>query len=256
MEVSIHPSAHAAAQPAADAIARLVERNPEAVLGLATGSSPGPLYEELRRRVAAGLDLRTVRGFALDEYVGLPHDDPQSYHSVISREVVEPLGLSAELVAVPDGSAANLEAACALFEQKIARAGGVDVQVLGIGVNGHIGFNEPTSSLASRTRVKTLTPSTRGSNARFFGSLDAVPVHCVTQGLGTILEARTIFLFASGQAKAAAVAAAVEGPVSSMCPASVLQLHPHAVLFLDEAAASALQQRDYYRYVQEHKPRE
>jgi glucosamine-6-phosphate deaminase len=253
MEVSIHPSAGAAARPAADAIAELVSRNRAATLGLATGSSPMALYGELRNRVAAGLDLRSVRGFALDEYVGLRADHPQSYHSVIEREVVKPLGLRPDLVSVPDGSASDLSAACALFERRITDAGGIDLQILGIGANGHIGFNEPGSSLSSRTRVKTLTPSTRSSNSRFFGSIDRVPVHCVTQGLGTILESRAIFLFASGEGKAAAVAAAVEGPVSSMCPASVLQLHPHAVLFLDEAAASALRNLDYYRYVQSHK---
>lgn len=255
LEVRIYPTADAAARQAADAVATLVDAKPEAVLGFATGTSPTPLYRELERRVAAGLDLSRVRGFALDEYVGLPHDHPGSYHSAISREVVEPLGMRPELVMVPDGTAADLELACEVFEQQIALAGGIDLQILGIGTDGHIGFNEPTSSLASRTRIKTLMPSTRSDNARFFASPEEVPIHCVTQGLGTILEARRIVLLASGEAKAAAVAAAVEGPVSSFCPASALQLHPRAVLFLDDAAASRLRQVDYYRYVQEHKHR-
>lgn len=253
MEVRIYPTADAAAQGAADAVAVLVAAKPEAVLGFATGTSPMPLYRELARRVAAGLDLSRVRGFALDEYVNLSPEHPGSYHSVISREVTEPLGMRPGSVTVPDGTAVDLELACEHFERLIARAGGIDLQILGIGTDGHIGFNEPTSSLASRTRIKTLMPSTRADNARFFASIDDVPIHCVTQGLGTILEARRVLMLASEESKAAAIAAAVEGPVSSFCPASALQMHPHVVLFLAAAAASKLQQIDYYRYVQEHK---
>lgn len=254
MEVRIYPTAEAAAREAADAVAAIVRSKPDAVLGFATGTSPTALYRELARRSAAGLDLSRVRGFALDEYVGLAHDHPASYHSVIARDVVEPLGMQPDLVLVPDGAADDLELACRTFERRIAESGGIDLQILGIGSDGHIGFNEPTSSLASRTRIKTLMPSTRSDNARFFADIDEVPIHCLTQGLGTILEARRIFLFASEESKAAAIAAAVEGPLSSFCPASALQLHPHAVLFLDEAAASGLRQLEYYRYVQEHKP--
>lgn len=253
MEVRVFSSADDASRPAADAIVDLVARNPAAVLGLATGGSPLALYRELERRVGAGLDLTRVRGFALDEYVGLQRDHPQSYRSVIVRDIVRPLRLTADLVEVPDGAATDLDHACAEFEKRIVAAGGVDLQVLGIGTDGHIGFNEPMSSLSSRTRVKTLMPSTRADNARFFGSIDEVPVHCVTQGLGTILDARAIFLFAHGEAKAGAIAAAVEGPMSSHCPASVLQQHPRTVLFIDEAAASGLRHLDYYRHVQANK---
>lgn len=155
---------------------------------------------------------------------------------------------------VPDGGAADLVAAAAGFERRIEAAGGIDVQILGIGANGHIGFNEPTSSLSSRTRVKTLAPRTRADNARFFASPEEVPVHCLTQGLGTILEARELVLVALGRAKADAVAAAVEGPLSSMCPASVLQLHPRAGAYLDEAAAARLRLADYYRHTWAHRP--
>jgi glucosamine-6-phosphate deaminase len=158
-------------------------------------------------------------------------------------------------VHTPDGTAADLEAACVDYERRIREAGGVDVQLLGIGTNGHIGFNEPTSSFASRTRIKTLAPRTRQDNARFFdGDLDAVPLHCITQGLGTILDARQLLLVAQGESKAAAVAAAVEGPLSAMVPASALQLHRSAVVLLDEAAASQLTLSDYYRFTYDHKP--
>src|SRR5690349_17712170 len=191
----------------ASKISQLVRRQPDAVLGLATGSSPLAIYAELARQVREeGLDCSAVRAFALDEYVGLPAEHPQSYHSVIRREVVEPLGMDPAAVHVPDGSAADVEAACAEYERMITDAGGIDIQILGIGANGHIGFNEPTSSFAARTRIKTLAPQTRADNARFFDSPDQVPMHCLTQGLGTILDARTLVLVAQGEAKADAVA--------------------------------------------------
>src|SRR5262249_38303139 len=164
-----------------------------------------------------------------------------------------PLGLNPDAVSVPDGLAASLPRACEEYELAIARAGGVDVQILGIGSDGHIGFNEPSSSLASRTRIKTLTEQTRRDNARFFESIADGPRHCVTQGLGTILDAKHLLLLASGLAKADAVAAAVEGPVSAMCPASVMQLHRHATVIVDEDAASRLTLTDYYRSTYDHK---
>jgi glucosamine-6-phosphate deaminase len=224
------------------------------VLGLATGSSPLPLYAALRASNTAALSGLTA--FALDEYVGLPTGHPESYHSVIQREVAIPLGLNPRAVHVPDGTSQDLSAACARYEDDIARAGGVDLQILGIGATGHLGFNEPSSSLASRTRVKTLTPQTRRDNARFFASPDEVPMHCVTQGLGTIMESRELLLIAHGEAKAAAVAAAVEGPLTSMCPASIIQMHPRATVVLDRPAASRLRMLDYYRFVQAHDPAE
>jgi len=227
----------------------LVRRTPTAVLGVATGSSPLTTYAELSARVRAGaVSFARVRAFALDEYVDIPLDHPQSYHSVIQHEVTGPLAMDPSAVQVPDGRAADLEEACAAYEAAIAEAGGVDLQILGIGGNGHIGFNEPTSSFSSRTRVKTLSEQTRRDNARFFPSLEDVPTHCLTQGLGTIASARQLVLVAQGSQKAAAVARAVEGPVTSMCPGSLLQLHARATIIVDEAAAAELTLSDYYRY--------
>lgn len=238
---------------AAGRIADVVDANPEAVLGVATGSSPLETYRALAARREAGLDFSRVSAFALDEYVGIDRSHPESYHAVVGREVVEPLGLNPARVHVPDGLADDLDAACADYEAKILAAGGVDVQLLGIGANGHIGFNEPTSSLSSRTRVKTLAPKTRTDNARFFDKPEDVPVHCLTQGLGTILDARSVVLVAQSASKARAVAAMVEGPVSSMWPGSVLQLHRRATIVIDEAAAAELTMADYYRYTVEHR---
>jgi glucosamine-6-phosphate deaminase len=255
VEVVILPDADEVARLAAERIAALVRRRPDAVLGLATGSSPTGIYARLAAEVAAGrLDLSRASGFALDEYVGIPVEHPESYASVIRRTVTEPLGLDPARVHVPDGRAADLAAAAEDYDRAIAAAGGVDLQLLGIGANGHIGFNEPTSSFASRTRIKTLSSRTRADNARFFDSAEEVPTHCLTQGLGTILEARELLLVAQGEAKADAVAAAVEGPLSSMCPASALQLHRRAAVLVDEEAAARLALADYYRHTYAHKP--
>lgn len=249
-EVVIVTSAAEAGAIAAEHIAGLVARKPDAVLGLATGSTPLPVWAALRER---GVDLTCVRGFALDEYLGLPPGHPESYAAVIAREVVEPLGLDPSLVRVPGDDGGPVETAGVRYEEAIHAAGGVDLQILGIGRTGHIGFNEPGSSLASRTRVKTLTDATRADNARFFASPDEVPRHCLTQGLGTILEARELLLLAFGDAKAEAVAGAVEGPVSASLPASVIQLHPEVTVLIDEAAASRLRYADYYRSAWEHR---
>jgi len=243
-EVVIVDSADAAGEVAADLIQKLVVAKPEAVLGLATGSTPLSTWRALAAR---RLDLSRVRGFALDEYVGLPAGHPESYSSVIAREVVEPLGLDPALVRVP-ADRGPLEAAGENYERAIVDAGGVDLQVLGIGRTGHIGFNEPGSSFASLTRVKTLAQQTRLDNARFFDSLDEVPIHCVTQGLGTIMRARQLVLLAFGEAKAEVLAGAVEGPLTSSLPGSLIQLHPHVTVIVDEAAASRLEHADYYRY--------
>ena len=255
MEVVIKQTAEEVGVLAADLIERVVESKPRAVVGLATGSSPLAIYASLAERVKAGtLDFTGVRGFALDEYVGIPEEHPQSYASVIRTEVVERLGMDPTLVQVPDGRAVDIEVACRDYEQAIVDAGGIDIQILGIGANGHIGFNEPTSSFRSRTRIKTLAPKTRRDNARFFGSPDDVPTHCITQGLGTIMHARRLVLVAQGEGKADAIAAAVEGPVASVCPASILQFHEHATVIIDEDAASKLRFADYYTYTYDNKP--
>src|SRR5919112_5190719 len=255
MEIIILPSPAEVGRLAARKIAKLIKAKPAAVIGLATGSSPLAIYAELAASVREGsLDASRVSGFALDEYVGIAEQHPESYASVLRREVTEPLGLDPARVFLPDGRAADLEAACQAYEAAIRDAGGIDLQILGIGANGHIGFNEPTSSFGSRTRIKTLAPRTRADNARFFDSPDEVPMHCLTQGLGTILDATTLVLVAQGEAKADAVARMVEGPVSSMCPGSALQLHRDANVFVDEAAASRLTLADYYRYTFANRP--
>ncbi|OYN92457.1 glucosamine-6-phosphate deaminase [Parenemella sanctibonifatiensis] len=255
MEVVICATADEVGRVAGANVARECAGLAAPVIGVATGSSPLGLYADLADRVAAGsLDLSAAHAFALDEYVGLSYDHPESYHAVIDRTVTRPLGLDPDRVHVPDGLAEDVPAACAAYEQAIRDAGGVDVQILGLGSNGHIGFNEPSSSLRSRTRIKTLAPATREANQRFFDSLDEVPTHCLTQGLGTIMDARAVVLVAQGEGKADAVAATIEGALSSRWPGSILQLHPAAYLVIDEAAASKLELRDYYRYVYDHKP--
>ena len=243
-EVVIVENADAAGEVAADAIENLVRSKPDAVVGLATGSTPLTTWRALAAR---DLDLSNVRGFALDEYVGLEPGHPESYRSVITREVVEPLGLTPSLVRVP-ADEGPLELAGANYERAIDEAGGVDLQVLGIGRTGHIGFNEPGSSFASLTRVKTLTEQTRRDNARFFDTIDEVPTHCVTQGLGTIMRARHLVLLAFGEAKAEVLAGAVEGPLTASLPGSMVQLPPRVTVIVDEAAASHLAYADYYRY--------
>ena len=255
MEVVILPGARDIAALAADAIVRLLAEKPDAVLGLATGSSPLGAYGELHRRCAAGeVSFARARGFLLDEYVGLPADHPQCYRSVIRHELEDSVDFAAGAVTGPDGTADDIPAACSSYEEMIGAVGGVDVQLLGIGTDGHIGFNEPGSSLASRTRIKTLTEQTRADNTRFFGSLDEVPRHVLTQGLGTISEARHLLLVATGERKAEAVHRMVEGPVSAACPASVLQLHRHASVLLDDAAAARLELAGYYRETYAGKP--
>ncbi len=252
-EIVIVRDKAAAGALVADHIAQLLRSNPETVLGLATGSTPLPVYEALRSRLD-DVDVSRVRGFALDEYVGIDPAHPESYRSVITREVVEPLGLNPALIRTPDGSPEGIEHHGEEYDEAILDAGGIDLQILGIGTDGHIGFNEPGSSFASITRVKTLTEQTRQDNARFFDSIEDVPMHCITQGLGTILRARHLVLLAFGEGKAAAVAGAVEGPVSASLPGSAIQLHPHATIVVDEAAASQLTRADYYRYAFDNKP--
>jgi glucosamine-6-phosphate deaminase len=256
MEVVILRDAKEIGGVAADAIGALLSRKPAAVLGLATGSSPLAIYEELAARCEAGLiSFQQARGFTLDEYVGLPADHPQRYWNVIDAVFVSRVDFAAGAVQGPDGLAADIPAACAAYENAIREAGGVDLQILGIGTDGHIAFNEPGSSLASRTRIKTLTRQTRIDNARFFGGdIDLVPTHCLTQGLATIMDATHIILVATGARKAEAVHHLVEGPVSAMWPATVLQHHPHVTALLDDAAAQRLQLAGYYRETYRSKP--
>ncbi|WP_295101186.1 glucosamine-6-phosphate deaminase [uncultured Microbacterium sp.] len=254
MDVVIAP-ADEIGEIVADDIAAVVSDRPDAVLGLATGSSPLRIYDAVAQRVANGeVSLARAGGFMLDEYVGLPPGHPCRYSTVIEVDFVSRVDFAPGAVRGPDGDAADLHAACAEYEKAMREAGGVDLQILGIGTDGHIAFNEPGSSLASRTRVKTLTAQTRADNARFFGGdVDAVPYHCLTQGLGTIMDARRIVLVATGETKAEAVGQLVEGPVSARWPATILQHHPRVTVLVDEAAASQLALVDYYRHTQTHR---
>jgi glucosamine-6-phosphate deaminase len=251
MEIIIQPTPEAATEVAARIIARLIRERPDAVLGLATGSTPLRLYQAL---ISMQLDWSRITTFNLDEYIGLPRDHPQSYHRFMAENLFQHVNIAPENIHIPDGNAADIPASCAAYEEKIRSVGGIDLQLLGIGTDGHIGFNEPTSSLASRTRIKTLTQQTCRDNARFFGSERDVPHHVITMGIGTILEARRNLLVAFGENKSTAIAGAVEGPVTSLNPASALQLHPCVTVCLDESAASRLQRADYYRWVYDHKP--
>lgn len=255
MEVIILPSGQEIARIAADLFESLLRAKPDAVLGVATGSSPLAIYDELARRHSEdGLTFANAKAFMLDEYVGLPADHPEGYRNVIQREIAGRVDFGVGAVQGPDGAAEDIAAACARYEAAIKAAGGVDLQLLGIGTDGHIAFNEPGSSLASRTRIKTLTHQTREDNARFFNSIEEVPYHVLTQGLGTIMDAKHLLLVATGAAKAEAIAELVEGPVSAFWPATIMQHHPKVTVIVDDAAASKLKLADYYRYTYEQKP--
>ena len=244
MEIIIQENYTAISQQAAALIADAVRSRPTTVLGLATGSTPLGLYQELiRLHQEDGLDFSQVTTFNLDEYVGLAADHPQSYHYFMHDNLFRHINVPAANIHIPDGTTSDTPAFCESYEQLIASSGGIDLQVLGIGSDGHIAFNEPGSSLDSRTRVETLAKQTIEDNARFFASADDVPIHAITMGVGTILDARKIILIANGANKAPAVAAAAEGPVSSMCTASALQNHPDTIFFLDPEAASQLQKK-------------
>lgn len=251
MEIIIQPTKEGATEIAADLVARLIRNKPDAVLGLATGSTPELLYHKL---VESNLDWSRVRTFNLDEYIGLPVDHSQSYRTFMWENLFHHINISKGNIHIPDGNTPDIPAFCQAYEDKIRAAGGIDLQILGIGTDGHIGFNEPTSSLASRTRIKTLTPRTTQDNARFFGKIGDVPQHVITMGVGTIMEARKVFLLAFGETKSQAIAGAVEGPVTALNPASVLQFHPSTKVFVDSAAALRLTRADYYRWVYENKP--
>lgn len=268
MEVIIVNDAAAGGRIVADAVCQLLLRKPSAVLGLASGTSPGPTYDELIARYQQGdVSFGQARAFMLDEYLGLDEDDPNLYINFIKRRFADRVDFAPGSVRGPATRPPEVEVECAAYEARIREAGGVDLQILGIGRTGHIAFNEPSSSLASRTRIKTLTDATRADNARLLTAalLDdgsspqpigssAVPVHVITQGVGTIMEARHLILIANGEHKAPAVAAAVEGPVTAMCPASMLQMHPHATVVVDEPAASKLKLSLYYKTILEMKP--
>jgi glucosamine-6-phosphate deaminase len=256
MEIIIQPTPDAASIIAARLIAKLIRSKPDCVLGLATGSTPVATYNELIRfHREEGLDFSNVTTFNLDEYVSLPPEHPQSYHAFMQEHLFRHINVPAKRIHIPNGMAKDIPGECARYEYSIRAAGGIDLQLLGIGSDGHIGFNEPTSSLASRTRIKTLTERTREDNARFFDDdLSKVPMHCITMGVGTIMECHQVLILAFGAKKALAIAEAVEGPITAMNPASILQMHPVTKVLMDEPAAGSLKKREYYRYVWDNKP--
>jgi glucosamine-6-phosphate deaminase len=256
MEVAIFKTADEASRAAACLIGRsLKEKSSGAVLGLATGQTPLGTYEELvKMHKAAKISFRNVTAFNLDEYVGLESSDPRSYRTYMRENLFSKVDIDTARCFIPDGSTRDPRAECAAYEEKIRKAGGIDLQLLGLGQDGHIGFNEPSSSLSSRTRLKTLTHVTRAANAANFGGSEKVPQHVLTMGLGTIIEARHCVLIAMGANKSDAVQKMVEGPMSAMLPASILQMHPRCTVILDEAAASGLAKQNYYREVFAGKP--
>ena len=255
MEVIIAPSAGEASAEAARIAAALIRAKPAAVLGLATGGTPLRFYAELAEmHLRDRLDFSQVTTFNLDEYVGLSPDHPQSYAYYMREHFFSRVNISPERIHIPDGRARDLPGHCEAYEAAIREAGGIDLQLLGIGSDGHIGFNEPSSSLGSRTRLKTLTERTIRDNAHYFPSKEEVPHHVVTMGVGTILDARRCLVLAFGEHKAEAVAAMVEGPVTADVPASALQFHPSCTLLIDENAAAKLRRTDYYRWVFANKP--
>ena len=251
MRVVIEEDYDAMSRKAAEIVAETVRRKPICVLGLATGSTPVGLYKELiRMNREEGLDFSNVTSFNLDEYYGLAPEHEQSYHYFMKTELFEHLNPRPKQTHVPNGLADDPESYCEQYEQLIRDAGGIDLQVLGIGGDGHIAFNEPGSSLGSRTRLKTLTEETIQDNSRFFATMDEVPRFAITMGVGTIFEARRCLLLASGFKKAKVVTLAIEGPITSQITASALQLHRDTIVVLDEDAACELERKDYYKHVE------
>lgn len=254
MEIVICNDYDEVSKLAAAEVAAVVREKPDAVLGLATGSSPVGLYAELiRLHKEEGLDFSQVTTFNLDEYIGLPPEHEQSYRYFMNEKLFDHINIDKENTHLPDGMAEDVDAFCYEYESMIDASGGIDIQILGIGSDGHIGFNEPGSSLASRTRIKTLTEQTINDNARFFEKKEDVPIYAITMGVGTILDVERIVLVAIGKNKAATVAEAFEGPVSCMSTASALQLHPDSIIFLDKDAAGQLKMRDHYDWVRRNK---
>lgn len=255
MEVIIQPTEDTAAELVARTIADELRSKPDLTFGLATGNTMESVYANLvRMHREEDLDFSRCRTFNLDEYVGLPGNHRNSYRHYMNRNLFLKVNIDLGNTHLPDGAAADLEAECAHYERRIAECGGIDLQLLGIGLAGHLGFNEPASSLRSRTRIKVLSPVTRAQNASLFPQPEEMPRRAITMGVGTILDARRCWLLATGEDKAEIVARAIEGPLTSMISASALQLHPHCTVVLDEAAASRLQEADYYRWIFQNEP--
>lgn len=255
MEVIIRPDKFEASKLVAKIIGKCLKEKPALVLGLATGTTMELMYSILAEEFNAGkIDFSLVRSFNLDEYVGLPPSDPNSYRSYMNKHLFEKINIDVRNTHIPNGVATDLDMECVKYEKKIRECGGIDVQLLGIGSDGHIGFNEPLSALRSKTRVKALTPATIEQNSPLFDSNTKMPKRAITMGVGTILNARRCLLLATGKKKADIIAKAVEGPITSMITASALQLHPKCTIIVDEEAASKLHHQNYYRWIFENEP--
>jgi glucosamine-6-phosphate deaminase len=253
MLLVLKPNEEELGREAARMVAKAVRRNPALRLGLATGNTTLGMYKELvRLHQQDGLSFSRVGTFNLDEYLGLAADHAQSFHCFMQQNFFSQVNVNPRNIHIPDGAiTGNYEQYCRSYEQAIRDAGGIDLQILGIGRNGHIGFNEPTSSLGSRTRLKVLSKDTTEDNRKSFGPGERIPDCAITMGIGTILEAKRILLLASGSSKAAAIANAIEGPLTASVTASALQLHPDVTFIVDEAAGAQLKQKEYYRRVLE-----
>lgn len=255
MEVIIRPDAHSACRLTTQLIAAAIRQNPRLVLGLATGRTMENLYEMLAgMHREDGLDFAGVHSFNLDEYVGLAPEDPDSYRTYMNRHLFSKVNIKLENTHLPNGAAPDPDAECAEYDARITACGGIDLQLLGIGRTGHIGFNEPLSALRSRTRCKALTPETIAQNSPLFADPSRMPRRAMTMGVGTIIESKRCLMLVTGEEKADILAKAVEGPITSMISATALQLHPSCTVIVDEAAAAKLQQRDYYRWIFDNEP--
>jgi glucosamine-6-phosphate deaminase len=250
MEVIVQPNHEAACRLVARVIARALRQKPHLVLGLATGRTMQLVYQTLVRfHREEKLDFSLCRTFNLDEYVGLAPEDEHSYRYYMNRELFRQVNIDLRNTHLPNGMTPDLDAECLRYEQRIVEMGGIDLQLLGIGRAGHIGFNEPLSALRSRTRIKALSPITIAQNQAFFGGEDRMPRRAITMGVGTILDSKRCILLATGAEKADIIARAVEGPITGMISASALQLHPRCTVVVDEAAAGQLREIDYYRWI-------
>ncbi|WP_101758293.1 glucosamine-6-phosphate deaminase [Oceanicoccus sp. KOV_DT_Chl] len=251
MKVVILETPQAVANYGAAMFIRQLTSKPTSVLGLATGSTPLALYQQLiAANQAEIISFKQCSTFNLDEYLGLAPEHPQSYRHFMNEQFFQHIDIELSNTHVPNGAAQNPLTAGDEYEALIKAHGGIDIQLLGIGRNGHVGFNEPSSCLASRTRVKTLTQATIDDNARFFSAEEYQPHLSITMGIGTIMEARNVVLLATGESKAEAIQATVEGPLSASCPASALQMHLSTTLIIDDAAASKLKDKAFYQHIE------
>ena len=255
MEVIIRPTTEAATELVAKLVSEKIKQKPFLCLGLATGRTMEMVYDKLAEEHNKGLDFSLVRTYNLDEYIGLEPEDPNSYRYYMNKHLFNKINVDLRNTHLPLGMAENLDLECILYEKSIRHAGGIDLQLLGIGRSGHIGFNEPLSALQSRTRDKSLTPVTIAQNSPMFDPPESMPKRAITMGVGTILEAKQIIMLVTGKEKAGILAKAVEGPVTSMISATALQLHPKCTVIVDEEAATELQEHDYYNWIFNSEPK-